>query len=152
MTQVQASKPERPRPREPRAEQEPALSGVVPWAQGRLFAQLLDSDAEGAGYGTSASGAGGAADTLMIEAMTAQLVPRIHGSAQWPLQAMLYLPRLGRINASVRREQGMWHIELAAEQELAARWLGGVRQGCQDRLAEALGQPVELHLVHVGAA
>lgn len=152
MTQVPTSKPERPRPREPRAEQEPGLSGVVFWEQGRLFAQLLDSDAEGAGYGTSASGVGVSADTLMIEALTTQLAPRIHGSAQWPLQAVLYLPRLGRINASVRREQGCWSIELEAEKEHAARWLVGVRQGCQDRLAEEMGQPVELHLVNVGAA
>ena len=152
MTKVPASKPEQPRPREPRAEQEPALSGVVHWEQGLLFAQLLGGDAEGAGYGTSASAAGVSADALMIEAMTAQLTPRIHGSAQWPLHAVLYLPRLGRINASVRREQGGWSIELAAEQELAARWLTGVRQGCQERLAEVLGQPVDLHLVNVGAA
>lgn len=151
MTQVQASKPERPRPREPRADQEPVPSGGVPWEQGRLFTQLLDSDAEGAGYGTSATAAGVAGDTLMIEAMTAQLAPRIHGSAQWPLQAVLYLPRLGRISASVRREQGLWNIELAAEQELAARWLGDVRQRCEERLAEALGAPVALHLAHVGA-
>lgn len=151
MTQVQASKPERPRPREPRADQEPVPSGGVPWEQGRLFTQLLDSDAEGAGYGTSATAAGVAGDTLMIEAMTAQLVPRIHGGAQWPLQAVLYLPRLGRISASVRREQGQWNIELAAEQELAARWLGDVRQRCEERLAEALGAPVALHLAHVGA-
>ncbi|MBN0977698.1 flagellar hook-length control protein FliK [Pseudomonas hygromyciniae] len=151
MTQVQASKPERPRPREPRADQEPVPSGGVPWEQGRLFTQLLDSDAEGAGYGTSATAAGVAGDTLMIEAMTAQLLPRIHGSAQWPLQAVLYLPRLGRISASVRREQGQWNIELAAEQELATRWLGDVRQRCEERLAEALGAPVALHLTHVGA-
>ena len=150
MTQVQASKPERPRPREPRADQEPVPSGGVPWEQGRLFTQLLDSDAEGAGYGTSATAAGVAGDTLMIEAMTAQLLPRIHGSAQWPLQAVLYLPRLGRISASVRREQGQWNIELAAEEELATRWLGDVRQRCEERLAEALGAPVALHLAHVG--
>ncbi|MGL5997355.1 MAG: type III secretion system HrpP C-terminal domain-containing protein [Pseudomonas proteolytica] len=150
MTQVQASKPERPR--EPRADQDPAPSGVVPWEQGRLFTQLLDSDAEGAGYGTSATAAGVASDTLMIEAITAQLAPRIHGSAQWPLQAVLYLPRLGRINASVRREQGLWSIELAAEQEPAAHWLGGVRQRCEERLAEAMGEPVALHLTHMGAA
>ncbi len=128
------------------------MSGVVPSEQGRLFAQLLGSDADGGGYGTAASGTAASADILMIEALTAQLAPRILGSSQWPLQAVLYLPRLGRINASVRRERGVWNIELAAEQELTARWLGGVRQGCQERLAGAMGQPVDLQLVDVGAA
>lgn len=150
MTQVQASKPERPR--EPRAEQDPAPSGVVPWEQGRLFTQLLDSDAEGAGYGTSATAAGVAGDTLMIEAMTAQLAPRIQGGAQWPLQAVLYLPRLGRINASVRREQGAWNVELDAEEKATVRWLSGVRQQCEDRFAATLGQPVSLFLPNVSCA
>ena len=151
MTQVQASKPERPRPRDPRAEQEPQPSGVVPWEQGRLFAQLLDSDGEGAGYGTSATAAGVAGDSLMIEAMTAQLAPRIHGSAQWPLQAVLYLPRLGRISASVRREQSAWSIELEAQEDETARWLNGVRQQVEGRLTQTLGQTVSLRLPTVGS-
>jgi hypothetical protein len=62
----------------------------------------------------------------------------------------LYLPRLGRINASVRRERGAWAIELDAEHDATARWLSGVRQQCEHRLAGALGQPVSLLLPNVG--
>jgi hypothetical protein len=53
----------------------------------------------------------------------------------------LYLPRLGRINASVRRERGAWAIELDAEHDATARWLSGVRQQCEDRLAASWGSP-----------
>ena len=152
MTQVPASKPERPRLCEPRDDREPVMVGGLARELGQLFTHLLGDTDESAGYGPSATGAAASADILMIEAMTGQLLPQIRGGVQWPLQALLYLPRLGRINASVRREQGAWSIELAAEQELTARWLGGVRQCCEERLAEGLGQPVNVHLVHVGTA
>ena len=98
------------------------------------------------------SGARAASGAAMIEALAEQLAPRIQATAQWPLQAVLYLPRLGRINASVRREQGAWAIELDAEHDATARWLSGVRQPCEDRLAGALGQPVSLLLPTVGCA
>jgi hypothetical protein len=88
----------------------------------------------------------------MIAAMTEQLVPRIHAAVQWPLHAVLYLPSLGRINASVRREQGAWNVELEAEEERTARWLLGVRQPLENGLAGALGQPVNVHLAHVDPA
>ncbi|AIG04843.1 type III secretion protein RspP [Pseudomonas fluorescens] len=152
MTQVSASKPERPRLREPRDDREPVMAWGMAGESGQLFTQLLGDTEEGAGYASSTAGAAVSANILMIEAMTSQLLPHIRGGGQWPLQALLHLPRLGRISASVRREQGTWSIELAAEQEHTARWLGGVRQSCQTKLCEALGQPVDLHLVHVGAA
>lgn len=88
----------------------------------------------------------------MIEALAEQLAPRVLAGSQWPLQAVLYLPRLGRINASVRREQSAWAIELEAEHDATARWLGGVRQQCEDRFTQALGLPVSLSLPNVGCA
>ena len=152
MTQV-ANKPvERPRLREPREEREPGTVGVVPWEQGRLFAQLFAHDGEDAGTGASLSGKKAVAGIAMIEALAEQLAPRVLAGSQWPLQAVLYLPRLGRINASVRRERGAWAIELDAEHDATARWLSGVRQQCEDRLAGALGQPVSLLLPNVGCA
>ena len=36
--------------------------------------------------------------------------------------------------------------------DATARWLSGVRQQCEDRLAGALGQPVSLLLPNVGCA
>jgi hypothetical protein len=88
----------------------------------------------------------------MIEALTEQLAPRVVGASQWPLVAVLYLPRLGRINASVRREPGAWSIELAAEEASTAHWLGGVRQRFQDGLEQSVGVPVSLSLASVGPA
>lgn len=152
MTQV-ANKPvERPRLREPREEREASAVGVVPWEQGRLFTQLFVHDGEGAGTGASLSGKKSVAGIAMIEALAEQLAPRALAGTQWPLQAVLYLPRLGRINASLRREQSAWAIELQAEQDATARWLSGVRQQCEDRFTQALGLPVSLSLPNVGCA
>ncbi len=154
MTQVSNTPPERPRLREAREEREPGSSRIVPLEEGRLFAQLFTDDDDGLGSGAGASLAatkalGGAA---MIDALAEQLAPRMQVASQWPLQAVLYLPRLGRINARVRREQGAWNIELEAEQDATARWLSGVRQQCESRFAQALGQPVSLSLPDVGCA
>ncbi|WP_340054299.1 type III secretion system HrpP C-terminal domain-containing protein [Pseudomonas sp. JAI120] len=88
----------------------------------------------------------------MVEALTEQLAPRVQAGSQWPLQAVLYLPRLGRINASVRREQSAWSIELEAEHDATARWLSGVRQQCEDRFSAVLGLPVNLLVPSTGCA
>lgn len=150
MTQVANEPTERPRLREPRDEREPAAAGVVPWEQGRLFARLFADERESGGAGASLSAKKSAAGVAMIETLAEQLGPRVLAGSQWPLQAVLYLPRLGRINASVRREQGAWAIELEAEHDATARWLSGVRQQCEDRFAQALGLPVSLVLPNVG--
>lgn len=152
MKQEPMSKPEGVRARAPREEHEPSAGGVVPWDHGRLFAQLFADDDGESGYAASLPGSVVAADRLMIEALAEQLAPRIQGGTQWPLQAVLYLPRLGRINARVERAAGAWSVELDAEEERTARWLGGVRKRCQDSLAESLGQPVDLSLGHAGSA
>ncbi|MGY2137279.1 type III secretion system HrpP C-terminal domain-containing protein [Pseudomonas reactans] len=151
MTQVADKPTERPSLREPRDEREPGAADAVPWEQGRLFARLFANAGEGAGTGASLSGKKTAAGIAMIEALAEQLGPRVLAGSQWPLQAVLYLPRLGRINASVRREQGAWGIELEAECDATARWLSGVRQQCEDRFTHALGLPVSLSLPNVGS-
>lgn len=150
MTCVSNKPPERPRSREPGEDRERTTAGMVPWEQGRLFAQLFSSEGDGAGYGASLSGMKASADVAMIEALADQLAPRVLAGVQWPLQAVLYLPRLGRINASVRREQGAWGIDLDAEHDATARWLREVRQECQGRLTRSLGLPVSLQLPTVG--
>ncbi len=147
MTRVPARPPRILRQRQPRDEREPGLGAVVSWEYGRLFAQLFDGDGEQSGYSSSFARTTPATDIRMISALTEQLMPRILGASQWPLQAVLYMPRLGRINASVRREQGIWNVELEAEQEHTGRWLTGIRQRCQDNLADTLKQPVHLHLI-----
>lgn len=149
MTQVPVNPPERPRLNEPRNEREPGTGTFVPWQLGQLFTQLFTSDHEGSGYGSSPTAMSASAGVRMIEAMAEQLVPRIQGATQWPLQAVLYLPRLGRINASVRREQGAWNVELEAEEERTARWLPSVRQRLECGLSNALASPVQVQLVHV---
>lgn len=152
MTQVSDKPAERPRPRDAREEREPGMAGVVPTELTRLFSQLWADDGEGSGAGTQLSGAKALGGAAMIEALAEQLAPRMQAASQWPLQAVLYLPRLGRINASVRREQGAWNVELDAEDKATARWLSGVRQQCEDRFAATLGQPVSLLLPNVGSA
>lgn len=152
MTQVSTKPTERPRQREPREGHEPGAGAVVPWEQGRLFAQLFSDSDEGSGTRGGLSGMKESMTTSMIEALAEQLAPRVMGSAQWPLQAVLYLPRLGRINASVRREQNAWSIDLEAEDDATARWLRGTRQQCEGRFAAALGQPVSLFIPNAGSA
>lgn len=152
MNQVSNKPAERSRQREPREEREPGVMAGVPLELGRLFAQLFTDDGEGAGAGMSLSGKKALTGVAMIDALTEQLAPRVQAGSQWPLQAVLYLPRLGRINATVRREQGSWAIDLDAEQEVTAGWLSSVRQTCEGRLAQALGAPVSLHLPNAGYA
>ncbi|BDB17524.1 hypothetical protein cym2001_08890 [Pseudomonas sp. CYM-20-01] len=152
MTQVADKPAERPRVREHREEREPGTRGVVPAELTRLFSQLWAGDGKGSGSGTSLSGAKSSGSAVMIEALAEQLVPRLQAASQWPLQAVLYLPRLGRINASVNREQNSWSIDLDAQEEATARWLSGVRRQCEDRIALTLGQPVSLFLPNVGSA
>ena len=146
MTQVPSSKPERPRPA--RDEREPSAGTVLPWEQGRLFSLLFAGESKGDGQGLSHSRRASIAssDLALVEAFTEQLVPRLHAATQWPLQAAFFLPRLGRIDVSARREQGAWHVELAAEEEPTQLWLGSVRQACQDRMSASLGVPIQLSL------
>jgi hypothetical protein len=153
MTQVSTNKPERARSREPRDEREPGVGTVLPWEQGRLFAQLFSAkgdDTSGFSSGLAQPAAHG--DRALLEMFSEHLVPRLNAANQWPLHATLYLPRLGRINVSARREHGAWDIELEAEEERTSLWLAGVRQNCQDRLARALGQPVSLGLACAGSS
>ncbi len=152
MTRVANKPTERLRLREPREAREPGTVNIVPWEQGRLFAQLFADDGGGAGTGASLSGKKSATNIAMIEALTEQLAPRVLAGSQWPLQAVLYLPRLGRITASVRREQSAWAIELEAEHDATARWLSGVRHQCEHRFSQALGLPVSLLVPSVGSA
>lgn len=152
MKQVSNSPPERPRLRDSREQREPNMTAMVPLEQGRLFAHLLADDSGEGSYGASRVDVRALVGAAGVEALVEQLVPRIQMSPQWPLQAVLYLPRLGRINATVRREQGAWSIDLEADDAATGRWLTGVRQQCQDRVAGALGQPVRLNLPKVDVA
>lgn len=152
MKQVSDRPAERPRLREAREDLEWGKAGVVPAELTRLFAQLWSDDGDGSGANASLSGTKGLDSVAMIQVLAEQLAPRIQAVSQWPLQAVLYLPRLGRINARVCREQGAWSIGLEAQEEATARWLSDVRQPCEDRLAVQLGQPVSLHLSTVGHA
>ncbi|CAH0173893.1 flagellar hook-length control protein FliK [Pseudomonas sp. PA-7-1E] len=147
MKQVSVSPPERQRPRESRDDRAPEFGTLVPWEQGRLFARLFDDGGQDSGgYGASLNGIKASGDVAMIGALTEQLAPRMLVGSQWPLMAVFHLGRLGRINASIRREQGGWNVELHAEQDNTVHWLSGVRQQCEQRLAQSLRQPVSLYL------
>ena len=147
MKQVSVNPPERQRPRESRDDRAPEFGTLVPWEQGRLFARLFDDGGQDSGgYGASLNGIKASGDVAMIGALTEQLAPRMLVGSQWPLMAVFHLGRLGRINASIRREQGGWNVELHAEQDNTVHWLSGVRQQCEQRLAQSLRQPVSLYL------
>ena len=147
MKQVSVSPPERQRPRESRDDRAPEFGTLVPWEQGRLFARLFDDGGQDSGgYGASLNGIKASGDVAMIGALTEQLAPRMLVGSQWPLMAVFHLGRLGRVNASIRREQGGWNVELHAEQDNTVHWLSGVRQQCEQRLAQSLRQPVSLYL------
>ena len=147
MKQVSVSPPERQRPRESRDDRAPEFGTLVPWEQGRLFARLFDDGGQDSGgYGASLNGIKASGDVAMIGALTEQLAPRMLVGSQWPLMAVFHLGRLGRINASIRREQGGWNVDLHAEQDNTVHWLSGVRQQCEQRLAQSLRQPVSLYL------
>lgn len=148
MTQVPAGKPERPRPLRDEREATPGL--VFLWEQGRLFANLCAGEGGGEGFGSSLHARQASADTAMVEAFAEQLVPRLNAASQWPLQAVFYLPRLGRIDVNVRREMGALQIELDPEEERTRSWLGDMRQRCEDRLSAELRRPVQVSVTLSG--
>jgi len=152
MTKVSVNKPERARLHEPREEREPGTGTIVPGELGRMFSQLFAGEDKGQGFASSMPATTAHTDAAMLEAFTEQLVPRLNAASQWPLQAAFFLPRLGRINVSARHEHGAWNIGLDAEEQRTKAWLTGVQQSCQDRLARAFGQPVDVQLIATGTA
>lgn len=144
MTQVPASPPERPRPL--RDERESNAGLPLPWEPGRLFAQVSAEEGDAEGFSHALASPLSPGDLALIRAFAEQLVPRLNAANQWPLQATLFLPRLGRVEVTARREQGAWYVELEAEQERSRVWLAGMRQQGEDRLSADLGQPVYLSL------
>ncbi len=148
MNHVSVNPPEHRRQRESSEDRVPEVGVLVPWEQRQLFTQLFSDDPQDKGHGTSRAAAKASSDLAMVEALTEQLAPRLQGVSQWPLKATLYIPRLGRINASVRREKTGWNIELEAEQETTTCWLNSVRQRCEHRLAANLELPVDLRVAN----
>lgn len=151
MTQVPSSKPEPTR--SPRDERETSTGIVLPLEQGRFFSQLFSGggEDEGKGLRQSKGPSMASADLTLVAAFAEQLVPRLNAATQWPLQAAFFLPRLGRVDVSARREQGALHLELDAEQEETRLWLGRVRQRCQERLSVDLGLSIHLSIAESGS-
>ena len=146
MTQVSNTAPEHRRTRELREEREPGVGAYVPLEQGRLFAHLLAGGAAEKRFGHSRLDIKASVEVAKADVLVEQLVAPVQAGTQWPLQFVLSLPRLGRINALVHREQNAWAIELDAQDDATNHWLRGVRQQCQQRCTQALGQPVRFYL------
>jgi len=139
-------------PRQLRDERDLSAGVAIATEQSRFFSQLFTYDGEDDSYGGgSPAGKSTAMEIAMVQTLAEQLVPRLQGVPA-ALQAVLYLPKLGRIQTRIERKQGTWNIELEAEHEAAARWLSGVRQCCQSRIAQASGQSVSLHVTRQGCA
>ena len=152
MKPVSVIPPERLNLREFRLDRVPVIDALVPWEDRRLFAQLLNDGSHDAGQWPSLAGIKVSGDISLVDALNERLVSRIEGASQWPLTAVLYLPHLGRIDSRIGQEQGAWTIELQAERESTTRWLSGVRQQSEQRLAESLARPVSLRLTHTAPA
>lgn len=146
MKQVSNAAPEQRRMRELREEREPSVAAYVPVEQGRLFAYLLAGGTAEKRFGHSRMDIKVSVEAARADMLVEQLVAPIQAGGQCPLQFVLCMPRLGRVNALVHREQNTWAIELDAEEEATNRWLRGVRQQCQERCTQALGQPVKFYL------
>ncbi|AZF03502.1 type III secretion system HrpP C-terminal domain-containing protein [Pseudomonas sp. R5-89-07] len=144
MTSISANTPERHRRRDSREDRVHEVGAPVPWEQRQLFTRLFGDDEQGSGRSASQAGTKASGDLAMVEALTEQLVPRLQSVSTWPLTVAMYLPRLGRINARIRRERVGWNIELEAQQKATTSWLCGVRHQCEHRLAASLALPVEL--------
>ncbi|AZF51183.1 type III secretion protein HrpP [Pseudomonas sp. R4-34-07] len=144
MNAISANTPERQRRRDPREDRVHEVGAPVPWEQRQLFTQLFGDDEQDSGRSASQPGTRAGGDVAMVEALSEQLIPRLQSGSTWPLTVAMYLPRLGRINARVRREGVGWNIELEAQQDATARWLYDVRHQCEHRLAASLALPVAL--------
>lgn len=112
-----------------------------------LFARLMAD-----GYGESplspkVSWSVPCADVGLIHAMAELLAPRLSGGGQWPMQFVINLARLGRINVSARYERRVWNIALEAEQTSTYEWLVNHQQVAQERLTQTLGAPVRVQLL-----
>lgn len=151
MNHVSVNPSERQYPLEFWGDRVPAIDALAPW-EPRLFAQLLNDDSDDASQWQFLAGIKASGETARVDALSEQLVSRMDGVSQWPLTAVLYLPHLGRIDSSIGREQGAWTIELQAERESTTRWLSGVRQQFEQRLAASLARPVSVHLAHTALA
>lgn len=152
MTSISANTSERQRRRDPREDRVHEVGAPVPLEQRQLFTQLFGGDEQDSGRSASHAGIKASGDRVMVEALTEQLVPRLQGVSAWPLTVAMYLPRLGRISARIRRERAGWNIELEAQQNATASWLYGVRHQCEQRLASGLALPVELCVANAAPA
>jgi hypothetical protein len=152
MSTISANTPERQRRRDPREERVHEVGAPVPWEQRQLFSQLFGDDEQGSGRSASQPATRAFSDLAMVEALSEQLVPWLQGGSQLPLTVTLYLPRLGPINARIRRERAGWNIELDAQEQATTSWLYGVRHQCERRLAASLALPVELSVANSAPA
>lgn len=112
----------------------------------RLFARLMADDYGEPSLRPQVSCSVPCADVGLIHAMAEQLAPRLSGGGQWPMQFVIELARLGRINVSARYERRVWNIALEAEQASTYQWLVNHQQITQERLAQTLGQPIRVQL------
>lgn len=116
-------------------------------AESQLFANIM---AQGAMSGSLTSGSAkdeSAADTYLIDAMSEQWALRLNAGTQWPMQFVFYLAGRGRLQVSAAYEQNAWSLSVQAEQPGTRQWLNAVRHRCEQRLAQRLGQPVNVQVI-----
>lgn len=115
--------------------------------ESKLFANIM---AQGAMSGSLTSGSAkdeSPADTYLIDAMSEQWALRLNAGTQWPMQFVFYLAGRGRLQVSAAYEQNAWSLSVQAEQPGTRQWLNAVRHRCEQRLAQRLGQPVNVQVI-----
>lgn len=116
-------------------------------AESTLFARIMT---QGAMSGSLTSGSAkdkSAADTHLIDAISEQWALRLSARTQWPMQFVFYLAGRGRLQVSAGYEQNAWYLSVQAEQPGTRQWLNAVRHRCEQRLAQRLGQPVNVQVI-----
>ncbi|MES2870941.1 MAG: type III secretion system HrpP C-terminal domain-containing protein [Pseudomonadota bacterium] len=136
MTQPIELKPARVPSRDYERDLRQAVASV---ADSQLFAGLM--------AGGTSRVSPSAADVRLAQAVSDQLLLRVSGASQWPIQFVIELARRGRVHVSARYERRVWTISLQAEQAATSQWLGEQQQSCQQSLARRLGQPVRVLLI-----
>lgn len=106
-------------------------------AESRLFVRIMAQGPE-----RGALTAGCAKDTPWVDAITEQWAIRLLAGTRWPMHFVFYLARRGRLQVSAAHEQHAWYLSVQAEQPCTRQWLSDVRQRCEHRLAQQLGQAV----------
>lgn len=118
-------------------------------ADGQLFAQLIapvDEGGEQQGWSGGTVALPAQSEEMPTEVVD-ELVQRLAKDPLAGLNVTLLMPNLGRIEVKASSRDGRWNIELGFARRDVLKRLQPRQRACEDALANALGQPVELSML-----